>query len=61
MRSKQALQDAMDILDRALAGDADACIKIWEIINEPGIDDEKQAEIIKKVDADIKRYADIDG
>lgn len=34
MRSREELQKALDLYNRALKGDVDANIKIWEFINE---------------------------
>lgn len=33
-RSKKAIQEALDLFNKAMSGDADACIKIWEIMQE---------------------------
>ena len=33
-RSKDAIQEALDLFNRALDGDVDACIKIWKIVSE---------------------------
>lgn len=33
-RSKEVLQEALDLFDKAKAGDVDAIIKIWEIYLE---------------------------
>ena len=33
-RSKKAIQEALDLFNKAMNGDADACIKIWEIMQE---------------------------
>ena len=34
MRSKEELQKAIDLYDKALKGDVNANIKIWDFINE---------------------------
>lgn len=39
IRSKEVLQEALDLYERAINGDADALIKIWEIVTE---DDESE-------------------
>ena len=33
-RSKKAIQEALDLFNKAMSGDADACIKIWVIMQE---------------------------
>jgi len=33
-RRKEVLQEALDLFDKAMAGDVDAIIKIWEIYLE---------------------------
>lgn len=33
-RSKKAIKEAADLFYRVINGDADACIKIWEIIQD---------------------------
>lgn len=33
-RSKEELQEALELFDRALQGDADAFIEIWEIVQD---------------------------
>lgn len=33
-RSKKAIQEALDLFNKAMSGDADACIKIWEIMQD---------------------------
>ncbi len=33
-RSKEAIQEALDLYNRAIEGDADAMIKVWKIITE---------------------------
>ena len=54
-RSKKAIQEALDLFNKALSGDADACIKIWEIMQDEetetngGANDEnKQRENCRK-------------
>ncbi len=33
-RSKEELQEALELFDRALQGDTDAFIEIWEIVQD---------------------------
>lgn len=37
-RSKKAIQEALDLFNKAMSGDADACIKIWEIMQDDEIE-----------------------
>ena len=52
MRSKEELQKAMALYDKALKGDVDANIKIWEFINES--DRKRNGNIIKTKDRSKK-------
>lgn len=40
MRSKDELQELMELFDKAVNGDVDACIKVWELIMAEGLDEE---------------------
>ena len=33
-RSKKAIQEVLELFNKAMSGDAYACIKIWEIMQE---------------------------
>jgi len=33
-RNRSELQEALDLFNKAMSGDADACIKIWEIMQD---------------------------
>lgn len=38
-RSKSELQEALDLFDKAMKGDADACIKVFEIMLDEETDE----------------------
>ncbi len=55
MRSKIELLKAIDTYDKAMQGDADAIIKIWEIINENDRRRNKDGNNIKTKDRSKKK------